>query len=257
MRKAAAAIALSVLVAGTTLAVSQFRGGGRRDGGADCGPVVQNEPPPTEFIMARWRPWDPGRQAGWNHDYPCAEQHILQVITETSIVDAEISSYRIVDIRDDEEIFRYPFAYVSHPGDMILTDEEVENVREYINRGGFIMMDDFGGQGAAAEAREWSGFVQNMRRIFPDREPFELTLDHPIFRMLYDIESINLVHPMSGTTSVFLGYPDGRGGIAAVICFRNDLGDFWEYIDDRTYPVEPSAEALKLGLNFVHYAMTH
>jgi hypothetical protein len=213
-----------------------------------------NDPPPTEFIMARWRP---ASSRGWEHDYPSAEEHILQVMTETSIIDVEILSYKVVEM-SSPEIFDYPFAYLSHPGDMYLTDQEVEQMREYVERGGFIMMDDFGGQDSRNEAREYNTFIDNMKRVFPDLEPFELAIDHPIFHNFYDIESINLVHPMNpAARSVFLGYPDGNGGISMIICFRNDVGDFWEFIDVLYYPVEPSAEALKLGLNFVHWAFTH
>jgi hypothetical protein len=138
---------------------------------------------------------------------------------------------------------------------MWLTEPEVEHFREYLERGGFVMIDDFGGQNN--EAREYETFRANMLRVFPDREMFQLSEDHPIFHNYYDIASINTVHPMTGVKSVFLGYPDGKGGISMIVCFRNDVGDFWEYIDNPRYPVLPSAEALKLGLNFLHYAMTH
>lgn len=257
MKKSGAALgAVALLVAGTAVfGQFGFRGGGRRGG---CSPY-ENVPPSSEFVMVRWQVSPGGSWSnGWEHDYPCAEQHILQVMSETAIIDTERLSYKIVQL-GSPEVFDYPFAYLSHPGDVSLTDQEVENMREYLNRGGFIMMDDFGGQDSRSEVREWNTFVAMMDQVFPDREPFELTLDHPIFHNYYDISSINLVHPMTGTPSVFIGYPDGEGGLAAIVCFRNDVGDFWEFIDDpySGYPVEPSAEALKLGLNFVHWALTH
>ena len=62
--------------------------------------------------------------------------------------------------------------------------------------------------------------------------------------------------PYTQFWSIFFGFPDGRGGLSMIICYNNDVGDFWEYIDYPRYPVEPSAEALKLGLDFVLYAMT-
>jgi hypothetical protein len=219
------------------------------------GVVYQNDPPDTEFIFARWR-YGTGRfgGSGWSHDYPTAEEHILQVMTETTLIDVESTSYRIVDLGSDE-IFDYPFSYVSEPGEMYLTDHEVENLREYISRGGFVMIDDFGGQGQGP--REFEAFRANLKRAFPDREMVELSINHPIFHALYDIDSVNTVHPMTGAPSIFLGYPDGRGGWSMIVCYSNDVGDFWEFIDSPYYPAEPSAEALKLGLNFVQYAMTH
>ena len=247
----AALLALALLALGG-LAYGRFSQGGGRFGGYYF--IQQNDPPPTEFVFARWR-YGTGRFRGdgWAHDYPAAEQHILQVMQETSLIDVERVSYRIVDLASPE-IFDYPFSYVSEPGQMQLTDAEVENFREYINRGGFVMVDDFGGQGQGP--REFQNLRVNLRRAFPDREMINLDNSHTIFHTLYDINSLNTVHPMTGVKSVFLGFPDGQGGLSMIICYNNDVGDFWEFIDNPRYPVEPSAEALKLGLDFVLYAMT-
>jgi hypothetical protein len=214
-----------------------------------------NEPPETEFIFARWH-YGTGRfgGGGWAHDYPVAEEHILQIMKETSGINVERISYKIVEL-GSPEIFRYPFSYVSEPGEMNLTDEEVLNLREYINRGGFVMIDDFGGQGGGD--REFQSFRANLLRTFPDRDMFVLTADHPLLHNFYDIDSLETVHPMTGVKSIFYGYPDGHGGLSMIVCFNNDVGDFWEFIDRPYYPVKPSAEALKLGMNFVMWAMTH
>ena len=254
MHRLLTALLAATLLGGGAAAYAQFGndlGGFRRF--FDSGPA-QNDPPDTELIMVRWHYTPGSRGDGWAHDYPAAEQHILQVMTETSLIDTERLSYKILEL-NSPEIFDYPFAYVSEPGEMWLSDQEVENMREYLDRGGFVMVDDFGGQ--SNEAREYQTFLANMKRVFPDRELVELTEDHPIFHIFYDIRSINTVHPMTLVKSVFLGYPDGKGGLSMIVCFRNDVGDFWEYIDNPRYPVEPSAEALKLGLNFFHWAMTH
>ena len=215
----------------------------------------QNEPPNTEFIFARWH-YGTGRYGrdGWSHDYPTAEEHILQIMKETSVIDVEKMSYRVVEL-GSPEIFNYPFSYVSEPGEMDLTEAEVINLREYINRGGFVMVDDFGGQGGGD--REFQAFRRNLLRAFPERDMFVLTDDHELLQNFYNIDSLQTVHPMTGVKSIFYGYPDGKGGLSMVICYNNDVGDFWEYIDYPRYPVRPSAEALKLGLNFVMYAMTH
>jgi hypothetical protein len=214
-----------------------------------------NQPPDTEFIFARWH-YSAGRFRGdgWAHDYPTAEEHILQIMKETSRIDVDTFSYKVVEL-SSPEIFEFPFSYVSEPGEMFLSDQEVVNLREYINRGGFVMVDDFGGQGGGM--REYETFRANLLRAFPDRDMFLLTEDNPLMNILYAIDSLETVHPMTGVKSIFYGYPDGRGGISMVVCFNNDVGDFWEFIDEPRYPVKPSAEALKLGLNFVLYAMTH
>ena len=239
-----------ILVSGAALALfGQFG----RDFSRAFGYIPQNGPPLTEFIFARWAYTSRG-YGGWEHDYPAAEQHILQIMKETVGIDVERMSYRVVEL-SSPEIFDYPFSYISEPGTMRLTDQEVDNLREYINRGGFVMVDDFGGQGQG----QWEFEVlrTSLRRAFPDREMVELSVDHPLFHTFYDIDSVQTVHPMTGVRSIFLEFPNDRGGVATVICYAADVGDFWEHIDNPRYPVRPSAEALKLGIDFVLYAMTH
>jgi hypothetical protein len=216
--------------------------------------VFTNSPPETEFVLARWH-YTPGWGGdGWSHDYPTAEEHILQIMKEVTGINVDRLSYRVVEL-GSPEIFEYPFSYVSEPGEMRLTDHEVANLREYIDRGGFVMIDDFGGQGQGPA--EFEAFRDNLIRAFPDREMFVLHDDHEMLKSFYHIDSIQTVHPMTGVKSVFLGYPDGKNGLSMVICYANDVGDYWEFIDLPRYAVKPSAEALKLGINFVMYAMTH
>jgi hypothetical protein len=238
----AVVVAVVVVAAGAVVAQS------RR------GVVYQNDPPPTEFKIARWVFNSNGYDFGWEHDYPNAEQHILQLVSELTSIDVDRFSYRIVDLASDE-VFDYPFSYVSHPGSMGLNAIETENLREYIARGGFVMMDDFGGQGQGP--REFEYVRSTLKAAFPDREMFELPVTHPIFHNFYDINAVNTVHPMSGQKSVFLGYPDDRGGTAMIVCYHNDVGDYWEFLDNPRYALEPSTEAVRLGLNFVLYALTH
>lgn len=246
-RTGTAAIALVVAMGAAGFA--QF--GGRFSRGV----VYQNDPSPTEFVLARWR-FGNGRyySDGWSHDYPAAEQHILQLLNDLTSINVDRLSYRIVDLAS-EEIFKYPFSYMSHPGDVELSEEEVENLQQYVARGGFVMQDDFGGQGQGPW--EFETARQNLRRAFPDREMFELPGSHSIFHAFYDINSLNTVHPMTGVPSIFLGFPDGRGGTAMIVCYNNDVGDYWEFLDNPRYALDPSTEAVRLGVNFALYAMTH
>ena len=247
------------LVLGTTFVWAQ-RGRNRNGFGGFGGfggfnpSYQQNEPSKTEFVIARWHYTAGWGGGGWAHDYPTAEEHILQVMKEATGIEVDRLSYKIVEL-SSPEIFRYPFSYVSEPGEMHLTDEEVENLREYIDRGGFVMVDDFGGQGQGPS--EFEHFRDNLIRAFPDRDMYELDDSHALLNTFYKIDSIQAVHPMTGVKSVFYGYPDDKGGLAMVVCYANDVGDYWEFIDSPRYAVKPSAEALKLGINFVMYAMTH
>ena len=253
-KKAALVIVVTALVllgAGVVLAQRNRNFGGF---GGFVGGYSQNEPSKTEFVIARWHYTAGWGGGGWAHDYPTAEEHILQVMKGATGIEVDRLSYKVVEL-SSPEIFKYPFAYVSEPGEMRLTDEEVENLREYIDRGGFVMIDDFGGQGQGPV--EFENFRDNLIRAFPDRDMFELDDNHGLLNTFYKIDSIQTVHPMTGVKSVFYGYPNDRGELAMVICYANDVGDYWEFIDEPRYAVKPSAEALKLGINFVMYALTH
>lgn len=218
-----------------------------------AGTFIQKETPKTEFAIARW--YSSGwRGDGCRHDYPTAEEHILQIMKETTVIDTDSLSYQVVDLASPE-IFKYPFGYVSHPGEVYPSDEEIHNLREYIERGGFVMMDDFGGQHQGPG--EMEAFRDILRRAFPGREMYPLRDDHELLRISYDIDDLEMLHPMSDAKAVFYGFDDSEGRLAMVICYANDVGDYWEFIDEPRYKLKPSAEALKLGINIALYSLTH
>ena len=220
-----------------------------------------NRRPPegTEFIFARIRYTGGARGRiggfrgleGWAHDYPEAEEHILQVANEATGMNVTKESYVIVNL-DSEEIFKYPFIYFSEVGEMNMTEREVANLREYFNRGGFAMVDDFDGQ----YGLDW--FAGQMRMVFPDRNFVELTADHPTFHTFYEIPTLEVTAPYGQEgPPKFYGYFDQRGRLCMIINHNNDIGDFWEWIDQPMYPLEPSTEALRFGINYFLYSMTH
>ncbi len=111
--------------------------------------------------------------AAWAHDYPAAEENFYTALKRTTAIHVE-EPYLILEL-DDNRIFEYPILYLCEPAYWNMTGEEVERLREYLNRGGFILFDDFGGQ------REWFLFYEQMKRVFPDLEPEEISPDHPIW----------------------------------------------------------------------------
>jgi hypothetical protein len=241
------------LVAAAVLEAQRRGFGGGFGRGFGPGAFVQKQTPRTEFAIARW--YSAGWQNdGWAHDYPTAEEHILQIMSEVTLIDTERLSYQVVDLASPE-IFKYPFSYVSHPGEVVPSDEEIENLRQYIERGGFVMFDDFGGQGQGPW--EMEAFLDILRRAFPDRQMYRLREDHELLRISYEVDDLDMLHPMSDAKSVFYGFDDSKGRLAMVICHANDVGDYWEFIDEPRYRVKPSAEALKLGINIALYSMTH
>ena len=213
----------------------------------------QNDPPATELIVARWQYTAFGKfgGTGWSHNYPSSDQHFAQVISEATNINVKSLSYRIVEL-GGEEVFKYPFAVVSEPGEMALTDHEVENLRQFINRGGFVVMDDFDG------AKDLATLQRDLHRAFPDRDLVRLTIDHEIFNVFYRIDALNVVSPyLVDGEPIFYALKRDDGTIAVIACYNNDLENFWDYIDRGEYPLKPSIEAFRLGINFLVYAMTH
>ena len=187
---------------------------------AGRGFLQQNEPPPdSEFVFARWQ-YGVGVNGGWWHDYPDAEEHINQVMKEATGLHVEHTSYRIVPI-SSKEIFQYPFGYISEPGMMWLSNEEVKNFREFVDRGGFVMIDDFDGP------RQFQTMKENLDRVFPDRPMVRLDDTHKILHTFYDIESIYVESPYDvGGKAVFYGINNSKGDLSVIICFNNDIRDF-------------------------------
>jgi len=234
-------LATILLLVPSTLALAQyFRGGGR---------VSQNnDVSQTEFIFARWQIRNGN---GWWHDYPDAEENVNQIMSEATGLNVDRMSYRIVPL-DSDDVFKYPFGYISEPGMMTLSDQEVKNFREFVDRGGFVMLDDFD------NARQFAVMRENMERVFPDKPLVHLKGDHNILRTYYAIDSLYVISPYDvGADAEFWGISDDDGTLRVIICFNNDVGDFWEYIDKPQYALKPTKEALRLGINFVMYAMTH
>lgn len=233
-----------------------------------CNDLASHRKPPdsTEFVFARiqftsngpgrgrqgyyYRQTPCGRLEGWAHDYPVAEQNILQIAREATGINLNKDSYVMVRL-DSEELFRYPWGLLSEVGQMTLTDREAANLREYLNRGGFLIADDFDGPNL-----EW--FQEQMQKVFPDRRFVALTLDNPVFHTFYDIKTLNMdpPYPQRGTPK-FYGYYDDHGRLSMVLDHNNDIGDFWEWIDEPRYDLSASIAGLQLGINYFLYSLTH
>lgn len=201
----------------------------------------------SDWGGGRW-----GQVPPWAHDYPRAEKNLLKILMETTSIQTTPESFLILDL-DDPAIMNYPLLYVSEPGYWNATDREVENLREYLLRGGFVIFDDFRDQRG-----EWQNFTSAMKRVFPERSFQELTVEHPIFHCFYDIDSLEMVPPYEVPgRPTFYGLYDENGRLQAIANFNNDIGDYWEWSDQSFVPIQLSNEAYKFGINYVIYALTH
>jgi Domain of unknown function (DUF4159) len=235
-------VAVAILGASTVFAQ---RFGGRM--------VSQNIPPATELIVARLHFGTNGLigHMGWSHNYPSSDRNLNEYITRSTRINVEPESYRIVELGSDE-VFDYPFAYISEPGEMQLTPKEAENLREFIGRGGFILVDDFDG------ALQFSTMKSEIERAIPERSFSPIGLDHGIFRqhfILTDLEGMSPYVP--GGTITYYGLFDAKGRTGLAAGHNNDLANFWDWYEQGQMPLEPSTDAFRLGTNVVVYSMTH
>ncbi len=260
------AATLLVALAGVPL-LGQFFGGGRRGGqrSYDPGMGFADESVRAELFFTRLaysaygrRGW--GRQA-WLIDWPAAEFHFMKGVRRLTGIDAAQGG-RYVRAESDE-IFDYPWLYAVEVGQWALSEEEAAGLREYLLRGGFLMVDDFHG------GYEWAGFVEGMKAVFPDRPIVEIAEGEEVLHVLYDLDQ-RIQIPGYRTVGSGItweredGFPphwrgvyDDENRLMVAINFNMDLGDAWEHADYPDYPENMTALAYRFGINYVIYAMTH
>ncbi len=205
----------------------------------------------------------------WATDYPDSELNLSFRLHQ--LTSLEVNPEPIILELTDPELFNYPFIYIVEPGNLVFLEEEVKNLRRYLLNGGFLMIDDFWGES------EWYNIYFELKRVFPEREPVELTLDHPIFHFVFELKekpqipSINVALNgyYSGNVVTwerpdariphYMAIYDDKGRMMVIICRNTDLGDGWEREgEDEWYFREFSEKkAYPLGINIVFYAMTH
>ena len=259
-------------LAARTAAPQDFQQGGfrrwrgRRDPNDRGGvPLWKNEEadPGDVFTFVRIRYNSYRGHYRWNTDYPDADLNLSYRLQQLTSIKTDPNG-KILRLTD-EELFKYPFIYIIEPGGMTLDENEVVALRTYLERGGFLMVDDFWGEA------EWANFAFEMKRVFPNRPIEDIPLDHEIFNIVYKIKKkpmITSVHTYRGggwterwdaTEAHYRCIKDDSGRLMSVICHNTDLGDGWEQEGTDSGYFEEWSEpyAYPLGINIVTYALTH
>jgi hypothetical protein len=200
------------------------------------------------------RRWGGGRRNNppWYHDYPTSDRNLSAIVSEVTNLRTSTQQTNILRL-DDPLIFRFPILYLSEPGYWTPTDAEVAALRAYLQKGGFMIFDDFGQE-------DWPNFAMQMKRVLPDLTPLPLDGTEPVWRTFFDIAPEDLHMQSYRGTAEFLGLfeeNDRTKRQIAMIDFKNDIGEFMEYSGRGFYPVDITNEAYKLGVNFIIYAVTH
>jgi hypothetical protein len=191
------------------------------------------------------------RDPGWAHDYPRADWHFQRILSELTYTRTLQDESNILTL-DDPDLGLYPVVYMSEPGFWTLSEAEMIGLRSYLQKGGFIIFDDFRG------ARDWTNLQQRMTEVLPDARWVPLDATHPVFHSFFDIKT--LISQGYYGEAAFLGIfedNDPQKRLLAIANYNHDLGELWEFSDTGWVPVDLSNEAYKYGVNYVIYAMTH
>ena len=195
-------------------------------------------------------------RGGWAHDYPDADINMSAILRELTFFDTrELPTGGNVLTFNDPRLTQFPIAYVSEPDEWRVTESEAAGLRDYLMKGGLVIFDDF-------FAHEMANLVIQMGLVFPELRFLPIAETHPIWDSFYYLDplSIYLEGPRKYGTPQFLGLfenNDLNGRLLAIANAGADIGDLWEWAAEGWYPVDPTSEAFRIGVNYFIYAVTH
>jgi len=244
--------------------------GFEKDAFSFCRIVYRNAP----YSLSRWS------RGSWITDFPDSDMNLSFRLQQMTSIQVSPDG-RFLRLRN-KELYDHPWIYMVEPGRLSLDEEEVTILRNYLLNGGFLMADDFWGQ------TEWDNFEQEIKRVFPERQFWELPMDHPVFHSVFDlqvpkqqlqtpnyrdgIDSLNPNSPQYGITWEHYRHngedcsemhvraiTDDKGRIMVIATHNCDNGDGWEREGEHDGFFHGFSEkrAFPLGINIIFYAMTH
>jgi len=225
---------------------------------------------PAEWVSARLRYRDNFGGGGfrfrgegaWSIDYPLGDRHLIIGVQRLTRINAR-SVEQAVEVDGTDDLYNWPFLYAVEVGQWDINQKEGAQLREFLERGGFLMVDDFHGR------QEWEIFQDGIQQVYPDRKIEDLTQEESIFHILQDVD---IKVQVAGLAALYNGrtyeraddpYPrwraifDDKKRIVVAICHNMDLGDAWEHSDDPGYPADMAVVAHRVLQNYAMYDLTH
>lgn len=228
-----------------------------------------SSPPANELQIARLifdnnmqHSWGPGRP-WWSIDWPDAEHHFTDGVTRYTSIDIAADS---IHIRlSDPAIFDYPWLFAQQVGRWHLNTTEKAHLREYLLRGGFMVVDDFHGP------EQWATFSNVINDVLHQHQIVDIPKGDELLHVLYELEQRTQIpgrrHLYNNGESIEVSMPhtpprwrgiyDNQNRLMVAINFNMDMGDAWEHADDPVYPLPMTSLAYRFGINYLIYAMTH
>lgn len=205
----------------------------------------------------------------WDDDAPEADLNLIYRLYQVTSLKVR-PNLHFIDITT-KDLANYPFVYIAAAGRLTLSDEEAAALRDHLLNGGFLMVDDFWGD------NQWEHFYEEIKHVFPNREPVELSLDHPIFHTVFNFKQ----EPQTPSVGAYLrygtsydpGWPydqkshephyyaiyDDKQRMMVLVCHNNHYGDGWEHEteDERYFDQFSEPMAYSMFVNILVYAMAH
>jgi hypothetical protein len=208
----------------------------------------------------------------WTMDYPRSDRHLLQGIRRLTRIDTR-SVEQVVSLDGTDDIYNWPSAYAVEVGHWDLPDQAAAQLREYLLRGGFLMVDDFHGSNARDNEggiNEWELFTESLERVFPNRQVQDIPNSDAIFHTVSDLSDrfqvpgaqyfqtgITYEKGPTGKEPHWRCVRDDQGRIIVAIFHNMDLGDAWEVSDEPRYPEKWASLAYRIAVNYFIYDLSH
>ncbi len=182
----------------------------------------------------------------WYND-PSAEVNLLKFVSENTTVET-FPEYIFADVSTND-IFSYPFLFLTGHGNVVFSNEEAERLKSYLENGGFLYIDDDYGLDKSIR--------RELKKIFPENPLVELPFNHPLYHILYDFEQgPPKIHEHNGKPPQGFGIFLGKR-LAVYYTYESNPSDGWTDPEVHKDPPEKREEALKFGANLILYVLTH
>lgn len=262
-------LAIVAALAAAATVEAQFRQGGRGRTSARYAVPADFD---GRFMFCRivFRNAVDGDGAGWSVDYPRADENVsirLSELTKTTVSIERDGNPRTALVRfNDPLLYSCPFVMMTEPGGAFLDAQEAQGLREYVEKGGFLWVDDFWGSYA------WAHWEGQLRKALPASEYpiFDLPADHPLYHTQFEVDGVPQIPAIGlrgGQTSErgadsavphARAVADSQGRVLVLMTLNTDIGDSWEREgDDPQYFLAFGPRGYAFGINALLYALTH
>ncbi|OGP70283.1 MAG: hypothetical protein A2W09_08195 [Deltaproteobacteria bacterium RBG_16_50_11] len=201
----------------------------------------EKPPNPNALTLARLK-YPGGGDWYWGNS---ALPNLIKFIKENTKIN--IADEEVVVSVMDENLFNYPFLFMTGHGNVKFSDQETDRLRKYLTSGGFLFANDSYGMDAA--------FRREMKKIFPENDLKELPFGHKIYHSYFDFPNgLPKIHKHDGKPAQGFGIFD-NGRLVVFYAYESDIGDGWEDEQVHNDPPEKREQALKMGVNILTWAI--